>query len=402
MSPRSPVGLAPRAGAGRRRLPARIVQIAVTPTRSGTEQIVLDLSERLVAEGGEVAVVVPTGSGELDGMAREARERGAAVFRVSPLYPGDRDPWRNLRQLHGLLRQLRPALVHYHVPRAFSGFESVLAGRLARVPRRVRTDHNPVVQPPTRAQLVRLRVADAMVDRVVLVSSDNLRNHLQTCARPAAKCVVIPNGVDVRTIAQAGAGRERTALRRRLGLPEDATIGVMVGALSERKGALDFVGAARAAVRAAPTLHCAVVGDGEALPRMRELAASEGLQRRMHFLGRRSDVRRILPAFDLFVLPSHYEGMALTMLEALAAGLPLVTTRVDGVADVLPGEQGALFVDRYDTEALGAAMARLAGDPCLRRALVARAQPRVRKEFSAEALYERYRSLYQRLGVELG
>jgi len=332
-------------------------------------------------------------------MEREARARGGIVERVGPLYPAGRDQLRNLRDLYSLFRRIRPSIVHYHIPRAFSGFESILAGYLARVPRRIRTDQNPVANPPSRLQSLRLRVADAMVHRIVLVSSDNLRNHLDRCHRPRARCVVIPNGVNVRDIVQGLDHVRRRGLRAELALPPEPPMTVMVAALEHRKGAIDYIRAARVASQILPSLHYAVIGDGQILADMRDLAAGLGIGDRVHFLGRRPDVRRILTAFDVFVLPSHYEGLALTMLEALAAGLPMATTRVDGVSDVLPGEKGALFADVHDYEGLGAAMATLASDPNVCRSLVAVSQERVCEWFTTERMCSRYRRLYQQLGV---
>jgi glycosyltransferase involved in cell wall biosynthesis len=375
------------------------MQVAVTFTRSGTEQIVLDLAKRFVADGFRVTVVIPTGSESLDIMEQEAEGIGASVERVAPLYPGNRDARRSFCDLYHLFRRIRPAAVHYHVPRAFSGSESILAGYMARVPRRIRTDHNPVTSRPSRAQLIRLRAADAMVHRIVLVSTGNLANHLDRCARPASKCIVISNGIEAQSIASQCTPEERMRLRSQLSLPVDAPITVMVATLEERKGIYDYIQAARAASLDRPALHHAVIGDGEALTKMRSLAADLGIANRIHFLGRRPDVRRILGAFDVFVLPSHYEGLALTMLEALAAGLPMVATRVDGVSDVLPEGNGAIIVDRHDIGALGAAIAKLAGDPILARKVSQIAQKRVRTSFTSEAMYSHYRRLYEELGV---
>ena len=380
---------------------ARIVQVTISYTRSGTEQILLDLTERFARDGAAVTVVIPTGSAALDRMAGEALGRGASVERVPPLYPGDRDHRKSLRGMYLLFRRLRPSMVHFHIPRALSGFESILAAYLARVPCRIRTDHNPVVSPPTRLQRLRLRMADEMVDRIVLVSSDNLRSHRIQFSRPAEKCLTIPNGVDPDTVPFECAPSRRRQLRLLLRLPPEAPVAVMVAALEERKGIFDYLKGAQAASRAVPELHYAIVGDGSMLATLQRMTHELGIVDRVHFLGSRTDVREILPAFDLFVLPSHYEGMALTMLEALAAGLPMACTRVDGVSDVLPRERGALFVDRYDAVGLGAAMARLAADPDLRRQLSAISCERVRKEFTIEALYQRYRRLYGDLGVPL-
>jgi glycosyltransferase involved in cell wall biosynthesis len=379
--------------------PVKIVYVAISYGRSGTEQIILELSERFVRDGASVTVVIPTGSEGLDRMAEEARELGASVERVAPLYPGDRDPKRNLYDLYHLFRRWRPSIVHFHIPRALSGFESILAARLARVPRRIRTDHNPVVSRPIPLEQLRLRIADSMVDRIVLVSTDNLTNHREQFGRPAGKCLMIPNGVDPNAIVCCRPPERRRLLRVQLGLPPDDQIAVMVAALQERKGAFDYIKAAHAASKMVPSLRYAVLGEGDILPVMQRMAAEFGIIDRVHFLGRRDDVRQILHAFDQFVLPSHYEGMALTMLEALAAGLPMVTTRVGGVSDVLPAERGALFADRYDAEAIGLAMARLATDAGLRAQLSAVSRERVRRDFTIEAVYRRYRSLYAQLGV---
>jgi glycosyltransferase involved in cell wall biosynthesis len=381
----------------RTRSQTTITHVVVSYGRSGSEQIVLDLSARFVADGAAVTVVIPRGSASLDRMAPEALERGAAVERVAPLYPGDRDHRRNLTELYALFTKLRPSVVHYHIPRAFSGFEAILAGYLARVPCRIRTDQNPIVSTPTRAERVRLRAADAMVHRIVLVSLDNRRSHLRH--RRAEKCVTIPNGVDISTIDCKRDPSARREVRQQLGIPVDVPVTVMVAALAERKGVIDYVRAARMASSIVPSMHHAILGDGDILGRLRQLAVDLGMTDRVHFLGRREDVRSILSSFDVFVLPSHYEGMAITMLEALAAGLPMVTTRVDGVADVLPDERGALFVDKYDHVAMGRAMARLGQDPDLRERLSRISQPRVWGEFTLDNLYDRYRHMYHELGA---
>jgi glycosyltransferase involved in cell wall biosynthesis len=175
----------------------------------------------------------------------------------------------------------------------------------------------------------------------------------------------------------------------------------MVAALEERKGILDFVAAARVAAAANPNVDFAVVGDGPLRERAESLVAQHGLAGRFHFLGHRGDVRRILCAFDVFVQPSHHEGLSLVMLEALAAGLPMVTTRVDGVSDVLPEERGALCADVGDVGGLGRAMARAAADDGLRGELVAVSQRRVLERFTVEAMYQDYVALYRRTGVPL-
>jgi glycosyltransferase involved in cell wall biosynthesis len=217
------------------------------------------------------------------------------------------------------------------------------------------------------------------------------------CGRPARKSVVIHNGIRLGQISHRLHRDQRCEIRRELGLPETATIAAMVAALSVRKGVHDFIKAAVNASAVDPLLHFAIVGDGEERTEAERSVRCARLSERVHFLGRRSDVLRILPAFDIYVQPSHYEGLSISMLEALATGLPMVTTRVGGVDDVLPGEEGALFVNVGDNAALAASIASLSTDPARRDALTAMSRERVRSAFAVDQMYGGYRALYAAL-----
>ncbi len=373
-----------------------IAFVAVTYMRSGTEQLILDLSQRLVADGQTVSIVIP-GLPALDSMAEAATAMSVRVERAGDLFGRGRDVRRNACHIFGYFRRERPAIVHLHIPWAPVGFETIIATWMARVPHLVRTEHNPITAPLSLRQRVKMRVLDALVERIVFVSAGNLRQHMANCGRPARKCVVIPNGIPVDEVVCGRSPERRAAARKQLGLPLDATIAVLVASLGVRKGPLDFVRAAARASERASELHYAIIGEGEERSEVGRLTAQFGLGDKMHLLGRRPDVRRILHCFDIYVQPSHYEGMAISMLEALAAGLPMVTTRVDGTDDVLPGERGALFVNVGDVDGLARAMVRLAQDPTLREDLSGISRERVRSHFATDVMYHRYRSLYGQL-----
>jgi glycosyltransferase involved in cell wall biosynthesis len=213
--------------------------------------------------------------------------------------------------------------------------------------------------------------------------------------RPKRKCAVVPNAVPHDLAASADGDRE--ALRREAGLPAGVPIAAMVGRLELRKGPLDFVRAAAVAAPLAPDLHFAIFGDGELRPETEALIAELGLGERVHLLGHQPEVRRLLAACDIYVQPSHYEGMSLAMLEALAIGLPMVTTHVDGVDEVAPNGDGALIVPIGDTAALGRAIARAAADPDLRTRMARTTRTRVHDQFNVEAMFARYRAVYRRV-----
>jgi glycosyltransferase involved in cell wall biosynthesis len=377
---------------------ARIAHVAVTDGRSGTEQILLDLVTYFAAAGHELSVLVP-GLPSLERFGREVQQAGARLEPVGPLFAADRSVTQTGRGMFQVLRRIRPDVVHFHVPWAPACYEGILAACAARVPVRIRTEQNPVPEVQGAKQRLKMRLLDASIHHLVYVSQSNQRSHAAHLGRRLDRTSVIPNGVDPRLVSTTRNPGTRRAIRDRLGLPLEPVIALMMGGLIERKGPLDFVRAASVAADLQPAMRFAILGDGPLRAAAQQLAAELGIADKVYFLGHRLDARQQLGGFDIFVQPSHYEGMALTMLEALAAGLPLVTTRTDGVEDVLPGDRGALVVDIRDWSALGRAMAEAAGRPELRRELAAVSQWRVLDHFTVDAMCGRYERLYRGLGV---
>lgn len=373
-----------------------ILFVPVTVFRAGTEQIVLDLAERFGRDGYPISLAIPTGHPSLDRMAQESDALGAQTHRVGPLHPGDRNIRENFRVLTKLFKETKPDIVHLHMPYAPLCFESVVAAYRARVPVRIRTEQNPL-GPLSAKQRLKMRVLDAMVHKIVFVSNSNREEHIQRGRAMGAKAMYIGNGINPSTIAHDCSAEVKSAIRKRLQLPEKAVIAVMVGTLEHRKGPIDFVKAARVAAQQNPDIHFAVIGDGDKRTAAEEMTKEYGLTERIHFLGRRADVREILCAFDIFVQPSHYEGMSIAMLEALAAGLPMASTRVAGVSDVFPNEEGALCVDVYDTEGLGGAIAQYAADPARRTKDGANSHNRILEAFTQEHIYQEYRTLFSKM-----
>jgi glycosyltransferase involved in cell wall biosynthesis len=363
--------------------------------KSGTEQLVLSLSERLVGAGYRVTLLVPDGE-RLDEMADSGRELGAEVARIGPLFGGNR--WqreRTLARVASVLSTAKPDLLHMHYPYLYWHPRLVAVARLVGVRCVVRTEHNPLQGPASLGQRLLMRGADALVREIIFVSSDNLRKHQQFCGRPVEKCSVIYNAVDSETLRASATAEQRREVRARLGLPDDALIAVKIGAYDERQGYLDFVRAA-AQVKTSTNLHFALIGNCPARETVALLAKELGIAERFHLLGNRTDVREILSTFDIYVQCSHYEGMAISMLEGLSAGLPMVTTRVDGVNDVFPDERGALFVDLRDLAGIAAGLKQLSESAELRQKLAATSQPLVRNQFTPVQLFERCRAVYER------
>lgn len=201
----------------------------------------------------------------------------------------------------------------------------------------------------------------------------------------------------LRTIPNAWSGArvpllERGAARRALGVPDEAWCVGWVGRLSREKGADVLV----SALAAAPGVTAAIIGSGPELGRLRELAARSGADGRVIWCGDVPDASRCFSAFDAFALSSRTEGTPIVLFEAMAAGVPLVVTRVGGVPDVV-GEPEALLVPSEDPPALAAALTALREHAEEAGQRAARSTRRLETMFARAPWLDRYEALYREL-----
>lgn len=186
---------------------------------------------------------------------------------------------------------------------------------------------------------------------------------------------------------------QRVALRRSLGLPESGALILAVGNLYPVKDHATLL----RALPEIPGAQVAIAGRGDEEPNLRRLADELGIESRVHLLGLRNDVDRLLEAADVFVQPSRSEGLPLAVLEAMAAGLPVVATRVGGMGEaIVDGETGILVGPERPGE-LARALRSLLEDDGLRRRMGIAARERAEAEFSVETMARRYVELFRSL-----
>ncbi|HSB38404.1 MAG TPA: glycosyltransferase family 4 protein [Gaiellaceae bacterium] len=295
------------------------------------------------------------------------------------------NPWRDalaLAELVRLCRRVRPDIVHAHSSKM--GVLGRLAARLARVPVRVFTAHGWSFVAYTglagRLYLLVERLMRPLTSAVVCVSEASRAQGLVARACNPARTVVIHNAVDVRSFgsrAEAN-GPVRVVSVGRFAYPKD---------FSTLLEALERIGS---------DCRAALVGEGPGLQEVTSGIVARGLSGRVELLGARGDVAGVLAASDIFVLSSRSEGLPVSILEAMAAGLPVVATDVGGVTEaVVDGETG-LVVPPADPEALAAALERLVVDGGLRRRLGAAGRARALRLFDVQRFRAAHLELYRR------
>lgn len=275
--------------------------------------------------------------------------------------------------------------------------QTYVAAALARVPRvvfNIRT-MNPTygwtdARHAARLQATHRRLAPA-ASQIVANSSVLQQDYAAWAAIDESRIAVCANGIEVPEASAAESGRTRAEVRQRLGIRADAIVICNVGRFSPEKGQRSMIDAARLSLINRLPLTWLLAGDGAMLDAMRQYAAEQGLSN-IVFPGRVSDVNGLLRASDVFVMPSDYEGMPNAMMEAMAAGLPSISTRLSGARDVARDGIEADYYDARDTRALADRLFALVTDPDRARAMGRAAAARIR-EFSVPRMVQTFESI---------
>ncbi len=329
----------------------------------------------------------------LDGLGtlgEELRHEGHAVH-VLGRSPGL--DWRCAGRLGALLRRERVDLVHAH---QYTPFFYALLGRwVCRRPPILFTEHGRH-QPdyPRRKRMLANRLLLEKRDRVVGVGRAVRDALIANEGIPPERVAVLYNGVDLKPFAAAA---DRQAARREMGVSPEHLVLIQVARLDYLKNHLTAVRTLERIAAARPEVRLVLIGEGPEREAIEREVRRRGLSGHVRLLGLRKDVARLLPAADLFLLTSVSEGIPLTLIEAMAAGLPVVSTDVGGVPEVVvDGHTGALAPAKDDAR-LAEQCLRLAADPGLRAEMGRRSRERATELFAEPQMHAGYRQLYEEM-----
>ena len=361
--------------------PGRFQSTLVTGTENPGEGSMLDLAE----DRGIKPVVISEMVGEAQLKGRDAK----AVAR-----------------LYRLLRAERPHIVHTHTAKA--GFLGRIAARLARVPIVVHTSHGHVLHgyySRTKTQVLRRmeQTLARLTDQIVAVS-DQVKRDLVTyrVAKPD-KIKIIPLGLDLAPYAESATLRGQ--FRRELELSDTAPLVGIVGRIFPIKNHRLFLDAAARIAAAEPRARFIVVGDGLLRKAMEQHAHALGIRYSVLFAGWRRDLPRIYADLDVLVVSSNNEGTPVSAIEAMAAGRPVVATRVGGLPDLITDGKTGRLVPPRDPTALADTVLELLRDEPYACALGQTASADVVERFATARLLRDVQALYMdllnRKGVRL-
>lgn len=364
-------------------MPVRVLFLSHAFMVGGAEEMVLNLVRHLPSRFEPMVACIH----EAGPIGEEIRRTGVP-FAVLGLTPGIARPLDVLR-LRDAVRSWAPTIVHTFLLTGslYGRFAAMMTG----VPIVIGTEVN-IYERKRRIHARFERWLMSGTDAVI-ASAESVKEHymMQVGAAPE-KVEVIYNAVDW---AQLETTVRRDEFRRSIGVPDDVPAAGIIARLTEQKAhRILFEAMARPELSA---LHLVVVGDGELRGELLSRAAALGIDGRVHFLGARRDLGNILAAVDIFTMPSFWEGLPLSMVLAMGAGLPVVASRVAGIPEVVNHGVTGLLVDPGDSTQLAQALHGLVVDRPLRARLGEAARAFVLPRFGVDGYVASIATLYDRL-----
>jgi len=360
------------------------IQLISTGGYYGAERALVELASYLREAGWRSHVVALEGQGATE-LVQRASERGVRAEAFVPSGRLHLAPM--LRRIRELLALHPQALLHSH------GYKPDILLALLGAPRDfpcLATCHNWI------SETLKMRLLEACdkralrrFDRVVAVS-DQIAHELIRSGVPPGTVAVIDNGISAAPVDPAA----RESVRAELAIPEERALLVHVGRLARSKR-IDLLLECVAQLPAQLGATLLLAGEGEERERLGQLARHLGLGERVRFCGYRRDVARLLSAADLFVLSSEREGLPISILEAMAAACPIVSTRVGAIPRVLEDGTDAWLVPPRDGPALLGALLEALSAPDQARARARHAQDKFAARYSQRAMGERYLRIYE-------
>jgi glycosyltransferase involved in cell wall biosynthesis len=384
--------------------PLRIVHLIARLNVGGAALHVIELAAEQRRRGYEVVVAAGKLAAGEDSMDYRARELDVPVLRIPHL---QRElslvaDARAIAAVRRLLLRTQPDVLHTHTAKAGGAGRLAAAAAGSKGPRAVvHSYHGHVLSGyfgPLRERVFRL-VERALAYRTsaLIAVSDAVRDDLVAfgVARPE-RFDVIPYGFDLPGRVRADVGA-RARRRAELGVDEETFVIGWAGRFAPVKRPLDLVRVTRLLAARGIDAVLAAIGDGPERPDAEALARELGVAGRCRFLGYRRDMSEWYAAFDAFLLTSRNEGAPVVLLEALAAGKPVVATRAGGTGSVVADGQSGYLVEIGDTSALADALEQMARDPGLREMLGRFGADDVTERYAVAAMVDRIEAVYLRV-----
>ncbi|MDW3137694.1 glycosyltransferase family 4 protein [Vibrio sp. 1288] len=373
----------------------KIAHLQLLPLVTGVQRVTLDELERLDTDKFTPYIICKE-----SGPLTDEAESKAITCLLSNNLVREISPKRDLLafwELYRLFRQYRFDVVHSHSSK--TGVIGRIAAKLAGVPMVVHTVHG-FAFPAAKNKLEKCIffamewLGTKCSDKIICLHDADREIAKNQLGASDSQLEVLANGVDTTKYSPA-TSEIKLSMRKELGLPQDAVIVGMVGRLWKQKNPQAFVDTALRLLSTNVNAHFVLVGDGELKTVLEEQVNQAGFSDNVHFLGWRNDTPQLLKSFDIFVLPSLWEGMPLAILEAQATGLPCVVSNIQGNNHLVTHNVDGFLFDLDKPEELALYIARFIKDEALRTKFGISGRDTILKKHDIDERIKEIARLYQ-------
>jgi glycosyltransferase involved in cell wall biosynthesis len=372
----------------------RLLISSPSPDRGGVEEYALTIGASAVQEGWEVHAAFPQAQ-ETASLAQDFSEKGVQyhpqkiyLTNVGSLKRTGQNFLR-LAQAIDLLVKVKPDVVLINLPLPVQCLDIIFACALFKIPTAIIFHSIPVRLSFNRHKLRLYHWAQARNQQWIGVSGYNCKLVSKSFQLPDGQVRCIYNGVKLMPSSihsqTEGISRSRDQVRQELGLPKTSQLILTVGRLDLEKGYGDLVSVIPQIVKEFPEARFVWVGEGQHRAYLTNQVREYGIEDQVLFLGYRTDVPRLLQSADLFVFPTHYEGMPFALLEAMAHSVPIVTSDASGIPEIIKHRLHGLLFSNSDCADLGKTLSWALSHPDQMQALALNAKLRV-QDFSEERM----------------
>ncbi|KKS65947.1 MAG: Second mannosyl transferase [Parcubacteria group bacterium GW2011_GWB1_42_6] len=372
----------------------KILYLITQSEWGGAQKNAADLAAEFLSSNETLVAAGPDGDGAF---FNELARRGIKSMMVKNLHRRV-NPIKDIAaffEIKSLIKKEKPDIIHIHSSKAgFIG--SLAAGKKAKV---IYTVHGAVFEAPFAAPQKKLflrleKFSAGFKDKIICVCQNDKNLWLKHKIAPSEKIEVIHNGINLQNIDFLPRDEARRRLFKQNINPETKIIGSIANFYPEK--GLEFLVEAAWIISknpAAKNIKFAIIGEGRMRPLLEEMIKQKNLAERFVLLGQKEKASRYLKAFDAFALPSIKEGLPYTILEAMAAQIPVVASKIGGVPEMIQNDHNGLLVKPRDPQELAQKILYLSANPDLAQKFIRNSQEKL-KEFSFDQMFEKTKKVY--------
>jgi len=362
----------------------KVMQITHDLAIGGLQQVVVNICRAMDKDLFDVSVLCLR---HLGSFVPEVEALGIKVILIPQKETTD---YLSFLQVASILREEKTEVIHTHNTQPF--VDGTLGALLSGVKTIVHTDHARNF-PDKKRYMFAEWLMSKFAYKVIGVSDHTSKNLMHYEKISPGKIMTIPNGIDG---SRFSITLDKQKKRKELGIMADGPVLGLGVRLTEQKGITHLLDAMKMVVSHYPDTTLVIAGDGPLEEELKQKAGRLGIDKNVRFIGPRLDIPELLNLFDLYVLPSLWEGLPMVLLEAMAAGCPIVCTDVGGASTAVTHEVNGLLVKPADPDALSSAILSLLSDEEKRKRFAQNGIKRFQGSFSADIMTRKYEQIYLR------